>query len=131
MVDSTHYLLLHGRGHARVEFDAATVERECHHVVVADGEDHVEELLVGEPRGQLLPRRIADPRVVVKLVCGAQQGGIVVAPPTVVDSQLGALHLGLADVAPERYHGVLAELVVRRAAPTGAQDQQLAIARCQ
>ena len=129
MVDSGRYAVCYiAAGTPASSSHAAAVERERHHVVVADGEDHVEHLLVGEPRGQRFPRRVADPGVVVQLVGSAQQRCIVVAPTAVGDRQLGALHLVVGDVAAQGDQRMLAELVLRRAAPAGSQDQQLAVA---
>ena len=131
MVDSTRDLWLQGRGHARVQFDAATVERERHDVVVADGEDHVEQLLFGEPRGQRLPRRFADLGVVVQLVGGRSRAASwTLQSPSAIGSLVRCTS-SVTDLAAERDQCVLAELVLRCTTPSGSQDQQLAIARCQ
>ena len=69
-------------------------------------------------RRQCGPRGIADAGVVVQLVGGLQQSGVVWPPVTVDHVGLGALHLVGVDVAAQGDHGVLAELVLRSAAAT-------------
>ena len=53
----------------------------------------------------------------MQLVGSVEQGGVIVAPRTICHRQLGSLHLGGADLAPEGNHRVLGELILRSATP--------------
>ena len=64
----------------------------------------------------------------MQLVGGPQQRSIMIAPSAVVNRQLGSPDLVGVDVAAKGNQGVLTELVLRVAPPTGSQDQQLPVA---
>ena len=109
----------------RVALDPERAEGHRHQLVLAHGEDQVDHLL-GRPRGhQGDPRGIGQTVVVDQLVDRPDQERVARRPPRVVTGAGEAGDLRLVESHVEADRGVLAELVLAAAAPTGAEDHQL------
>jgi hypothetical protein len=107
--------------------DAQAVERHGEHLVVADQQVQLDDLVLGQLAGQLAPGRVGDDPPVVQLVGRLEQQPAAAAPAARRRPGDHPVDVARTQPGPPGEVGVLHPLVPRPAPPRCTEDDELAL----